>query len=95
MDSYLKEKWTEEEILALPHGEHNYFERKGSSIIPDDFNNKEKLLKFRKDLAKALSAFANSGGGHLILGQEDDCSITGAHKIYPGKKGVGTQEFRA
>ena len=29
------------------------------------------------DLAKALCSFANSGGGHLVLGVEDDGSITG------------------
>lgn len=95
MSVYLKEKWTLTELLALPEGEHNFFERKGSKIVPDNFNDKGKVLKFTKDLGKVLSAFANSGGGHVILGQEDDCTITGVERIYSGRKQRGKQEFRA
>ena len=53
-----KEQWTEEEVLALPAGEHDYFERK-SGLLFDDPAGRNKLYDA---LAKAASAFANSGG---------------------------------
>lgn len=69
-------------MLALPKGEHNFFERKGGDFLSDS--------DFRADFAKALSAFANSGGGYIIIGQEDDGTITGVDRIYSGKKGTST-----
>lgn len=86
MNTYIKEKWAENEINALPDGEHNYFERKGAGLLSNN--------DFFMDLAKALSAFANSGGGHIIIGQEDNCSITGVNRVYSGKKGKSTQSMR-
>jgi hypothetical protein len=68
--NYLKEKWTEEDVLNLPEGEHDFFERKAGRL----FNDKGNLYAA---LAKALSALANSGGGHLILGQENNGMIDG------------------
>lgn len=59
-----REKWTEADIEALPDGEHDYFERKSGRL----FSNPGDLLGA---LAKALSAMANSGGGHIILGVDD------------------------
>ncbi len=73
---FLKERWTEAEVLGLPDGEHNYFDRKSGKLFAD----KGKLYA---TLAKALSAFANSGGGHLVLGQMDDGTIDG---VPPKKK---------
>src|SRR5581483_6991918 len=73
---FLREKWTEDEVLNLPEGEHNYFDRKSGRLFAD----KGKLYA---TLAKGLSALANSGGGHLILGQEDDGTIDGV----PEKEG--------
>jgi predicted HTH transcriptional regulator len=67
---YLKERWTEDEVLNLPQGEHNYFERKAGRLFTERVNLNPKL-------AKALSALANSGGGYLILGQADDGTIDG------------------
>ncbi len=55
-------KWTEADIDELPRGEHDYFERKSGQLLDKD---KGGLLNA---IAKAISAFANSGGGHLILG---------------------------
>jgi hypothetical protein len=52
-----KERWTEDEIASLPARELDYFDRKSGAIIRD--------TDFLQKLAKALSAFANSGGGHL------------------------------
>ncbi len=59
-----KERWTEADIDALPVGEHDYFERK-SGIAVRNRN------AFIETLAKAGSAFLNSGGGSLILGVSD------------------------
>src|SRR5689334_5087873 len=58
-----RKQWIEEEVTQLPTGEHDYFERKSGLLFnPISRNN---LLDA---LAKASSAFSNSGGGHLILG---------------------------
>jgi hypothetical protein len=35
------------------------------------------MADFQTAFAKALSAMANSGGGHIIFGQEDDGTLTG------------------
>jgi hypothetical protein len=60
-----RENWSESEIDQLPQGEHDYFERKSGLLLT---NHKGQFLEA---LAKAISAFANSGGGHLILGVND------------------------
>lgn len=72
-----KERWTESEIVSLPSGEHDYFERKSGVFLKD--------AEFREKLAKAISAFANSGGGHLIIGVQDNGSIDGVAKIHKGR----------
>lgn len=61
-------EWTEEYIESLPR-EDNRFERKSSGIDTwtDD--------KLREELAKQLSAFANTGGGSLILGADDETGV--------------------
>jgi hypothetical protein len=65
-----RERWTESDVLSLPTDEPDYFERKGAQILEDNG-------KFLEAVAKACSAFANSGGGSLLIGVEDDGSITG------------------
>src|SRR5947209_7489241 len=60
-----RERWTEADIDALPAGEHDYFDRKSGKLFR---GNRGELLA---TLAKAISAFANSGGGHLVLGVDD------------------------
>lgn len=65
-----RERWTESDVLSLPAGEHDYFERKGAGLLEDSG-------KFLDTVAKACSAFANSGGGSLLLGVEDDGTLTG------------------
>lgn len=69
MSDIKKDLWTEDMILALPAGEHDFFDRKSGLLFKDS--------DFRRDLAKALSAFANSGGGHVLLGVRDDGSVDG------------------
>jgi hypothetical protein len=60
-----RERWTEADVDDLPAGEHDDFDRKSGRLLgnQDEFFNK---------VAKALSAFANSGGGSLILGVTDN-----------------------
>jgi hypothetical protein len=76
MSGIKKERWAESEVLALPAGEHDYFDRKSGALLVDK--------DFRKDVAKALSAFANSGGGHLILGVKNDGSCDGVPPTFKG-----------
>jgi Putative DNA-binding domain len=64
MNAVKRERWTEADVDGLPLGEHEFFDRKSGLLFAD----KEAL---QATLAKALSAFANSGGGHLILGVDD------------------------
>lgn len=73
-----RERWTESDVLSLPAGEHDYFERKGARLLEDIGN-------FQAALAKACSAFANSGGGSLLLGVEDDGTLIGVDP-YKGKE---------
>jgi hypothetical protein len=73
MNEIKREKWTEEMIFALPSGEHDFFDRKSGLML----NNAD----FRKNVAKALSAFANTGGGHLVLGVQDDGTIDGVPRL--------------
>jgi hypothetical protein len=72
-----KERWTESEVIALPAGEHDYFERKSGALLQDS--------GFRGKLAKAVSAFANSGGGSLVIGVRDDGTIDGVPKTRSSK----------
>jgi hypothetical protein len=64
-----RERWTEAEIDNLPPGEHDYFDRKSGRLFES--------TDFEVPVAKALCAFANSGGGHLILGINNDGSPDG------------------
>lgn len=64
-----RERWTEDDVTALPPGEHDFLERKAGALLPTS--------DFRQDMAKALSALANSGGGHLLLGVRDDGTFDG------------------
>ncbi len=56
--------WDEDYILTgLPIGEFSWFEAKGSKVIKPDTKYVDRDL-----LSKAISAFANYGGGTLVLG---------------------------
>lgn len=76
-------RWTEEEVISLPAGEHDYFERKSGALLSDP--------RFGAKLAKALSAFSNSGGGHLLLGVQDDGTIDGLDPMHQGR--TATREW--
>lgn len=76
-----RSEWTEDQIASLPAGEHDYFERKGGALF-DDPANRNALYD---TLAKAASAFSNSGGGHLVLGVQDDGTFDGAPIVIAGR----------
>lgn len=65
----MKGRWTETEVGAFPKGEHDYFDRKSGRLLSGS--------SYRDGLAKAVSAFSNSGGGQILLGVEDDGSFQG------------------
>jgi len=65
-----RDRWSEADIDELPGEETDAFDRKAGALF-DDMN------AFLDTLAKAVSAFANSGGGSLILGSRDDGSPDG------------------
>lgn len=75
-----RESWSEQDILDLPPEESDDFDRKGGRLFDEV---EDKVLT---TIAKALSAFANSGGGSLVLGVKDDGSIDGI----PSMKGRAT-----
>jgi hypothetical protein len=60
MSALKRERWTEAEIDRMPPGEHDYFDRKSGKLFES--------AGVERQIAKALCAFANSGGGYLILG---------------------------
>lgn len=59
--------WTEDDVISLPQGENDAFERKGSPLL-DLTLPQAREDKVRDELAKQLSAFANTGGGQIIYG---------------------------
>ena len=77
MNNILKERWTEAQVEALPNGEHDFFERKSGVLVSDP--------EFRKDMGKAISALANSGGGHIVLGVRDDRTFDGVEPLKSGR----------
>jgi hypothetical protein len=91
-------EWDEEYILSsLPIGEHTWLEAKGRQVIdlslPD-----VKEESGRKTLSKALSALANSGGGVLLLGMNEDATgweidDGGIALSFPSKGRITTREW--
>lgn len=63
-------EWDEEYLLSLPPGEHNWVEMKGRRTVDLTVVGVNEN-KVREDLSKAVSAFANSGGGALVLGLKE------------------------
>jgi len=79
MDGYAvkRDRWTESDIDALPAGEHDYFERKSGQLFGD-------IGDLLGKLAKTISAMANSGGGHVVLGVDDSGTPDGAPRMHGG-----------
>lgn len=68
-------EWDEEYVLNLPYGEFDWFEVKGRRAI--DFTLGTKESEALEMLAKAVSAFANSGGGQIVLGLKNPIGAGG------------------
>ena len=66
-----RDRWTEDDVVRLPSEEPDIFERKGGKLFDDGQDG------FLNSFAKALSAFANSGGGSIIIGATDDGFLDG------------------
>ncbi|MBX3270259.1 MAG: putative DNA binding domain-containing protein [Sandaracinaceae bacterium] len=60
----------DELLRAIEAGEDAHLELKSVARAPGNLPDKD-------DVAKALCAFANAGGGRLVLGVEDDGTVTG------------------
>lgn len=65
MEKELKRRiWTEDDILNIPF-EHDKYETKGGRMFG-------KGADWRETLAKAVCAFANTYGGYIAVGVEDE-----------------------
>ena len=73
--------WDEDDILSLPPGENDTFERKSTDLSakPD---------AALPELAKQLSAFANAGGGQIIYGVDDSGKVanSGITRVIRGRQ---------
>jgi len=79
----LARDWDEEYILNLPLGEFDWFEAKGRKALDLTIPGvKEDAV--RENLARAVSAFANSGGGTLIFGLGNPSSAIGRWVVDDG-----------
>lgn len=72
-----RDKWTIDDLPSPATPEDDRFDRK-------QFSSDEQELK--ASLAKALSAFANSGGGHIFLGISDDGALHGVPAKMKGRQ---------
>src|ERR1700733_3760065 len=63
-------EWAEDDVLSLPKGENDTFERKGVHLLDLTLPNTSEG-RVLDELAKQLSAFANTGGGQIIYGMTD------------------------
>jgi hypothetical protein len=75
--------WNEESILELPLGEFDWLEVKGRRALDLTIPTVEEK-HVRENLSKALSAFANSGGGRLIFGLKDPKTKTSKWQVDDG-----------
>ena len=66
--------WNEQYILQLPVGEFDWLEAKGRRSIDLTCNGVDEN-DVRQTLSKAISAFANSGGGTLVFGLANPINI--------------------
>jgi predicted HTH transcriptional regulator len=79
--------WEEEDVLALPPGENDGFERKGAKLLDLTIPGVKDGLVLN-ELAKQLSAFANMGGGQIIYGVTDVGTISNGDiaRVIRGRK---------
>jgi hypothetical protein len=67
-------EWTEDDVLSLPQNENDTFERKGAPLL-DLTIPQVREDEVLNELAKQLSAFANTGGGQIIYGINDTGAV--------------------
>jgi hypothetical protein len=67
-------EWTEEIVLSLPPHENDTFERKGAALL-DLTHPRANEGEILNELAKQLSAFANTGGGQIIYGLDNTGAV--------------------
>ena len=84
--------WTEDDVLALPPGEDNRFERKGSRLLDLTIPTVDQNDVFNEP-AKQLSAFANSGGGSIVYGVTNSGTVDNGG-IARSVKGTQSSETR-
>jgi hypothetical protein len=63
-------KWTEDDVLSLPLGQNDTFERKGARLLDLTIPTVDENHVL-SELAKQLCAFANTGGGRIIYGMKN------------------------
>ncbi len=80
--------WTEDDLLALGPDEYDFQEYKGSAFV---YEQGQISASFAVDLSKQVSAFANGGGGHILLGLDDQGCIDGGLPV--GLKKGGTRSW--
>lgn len=73
----VKELWTEDEVLSIAF-ESNKFEWKSGAFLESDERDDK--------LSKQLSAFANSEGGHILIGIKNDSEADGVDLTVKGRK---------
>lgn len=80
--------WLEETLEGLDPDEYDYQEFKGSLWLSRD---REVVGGFLHMLSKQVSAFANGGGGRLLIGIDDEGRIDGGVPV--DLKGGGTRSW--
>jgi hypothetical protein len=60
-------EWDETYVLSLPFGEHSWVEFKGTDGYDFEVQGNDRSRALN-ELSKQISAFANSGGGSIVLG---------------------------
>ena len=71
---------------AISLGESHFREFKSALQGPPDAKAPRGSKSIRRDIGEALVAFANGDGGELLIGVEDDGSITGIDRLSEGDK---------
>jgi hypothetical protein len=84
--------WEEDDVLALPPGETDGFERKGARLLDLTISGVNQDDVFN-ELAKQLSAFANTGGGQIIYGVTDGGAVDNGGVARTVKGRQSTEEW--
>lgn len=63
--------------LSIDLGESQYREFKSAFSGPDGKKTNRDFNDIKTDIGRTLVAFANAEGGELLIGVEDDCTVTG------------------